>query len=177
MKLTKKKLAIAASVVGLFLLINVSLALYFMTVQVDISGGVVATVGTIAVYQSDGVTPLVNHDFPLFTGGYPYQWPVIFFINNTGEIPVHVYWNMSASSIDWTWETLEYMHREETTPKYTFQIQQDWSGMPEYWEADTEAIILAVDEGVELRMRLLYTGDPNTSETFTLTESFYAYDS
>lgn len=148
-----------------------------MSAQVDISGGVVATVGSIEVYQSDGVTTLESHDFPLFTGGYPYVWNVDFFIDNTGDAPVYIYWNMSISSIDWTWNGQQHVHNEEATPKYKFEILQDWSGPNDYWEVDTEAINLLVGEGVMLRMRLQYTGTPNTSETFTLTENFYAYDS
>lgn len=179
LKLSKKQLAIAALVIGSFLVVNIGLALYFMSAQVDISGGVVATVGSIAVYQSDGETPLVSHDFPLFMGGYPYSWTVEFFINNTGDVPVYVYWNMSTSSIDWTWNGQEYIHNEEAILKYKFEIAQAWSGptTTDYWEVDTEAVYLLVDEGVMLRMKLMYSGSPNTSETFTLTESFYAYDS
>jgi hypothetical protein len=90
MRLSKKQLAIIALVICLASS-SVTYAVLFMARHVDFSGGIIATEGTIEVYDDDGTTPLTAYDFSLFTGGiadYKYK---AFFINNTGTVPVYVY--------------------------------------------------------------------------------------
>ena len=75
---------------------SVAFAVLYMTKSVTITGGV-SVVGAIEVYDEDGVTPLTDYDFSLFTGGTPESLQKYFFINNMGNQPVYVYWNISST--------------------------------------------------------------------------------
>jgi len=155
---------------------NIAFATLFLTKLVG-AGNVVSVVGAIEVYDSDGVSPLTNYDFPLFTGGAADTFLKYFFVNNTGNQPVYVYWNISTSSIAWETRTPNldaYDHYEDGTRKYGVAIRQDFSTPTDYWHPNREAIFLSVSEGIKLRLELYYTGEPNTAETFTMTISFYA---
>ena len=151
-------------------------ALYF-TKNVDAGNGI-SVDGAIEVYDSDGVSPLTNNDFPLFTGGTAETFLKDFFINNTGNQPISVYWNVSTSSIPWEIRTTPYRDAydcyEDNIWKYSFGIRQDFAASADYWYPDGEGVFLGVGEGIKLRLELYYTGEPNTAETFTMTISFYA---
>ena len=141
------------------------------------AANVMSVEGTIEVYDSDGETPLTSYDFPLFTGGRAETFVKDFFVNNTGNQPVYVYWNISESSIVWEAQTLHldmYDHFEDDTWKFSFGIRQDFSPPTDYWQPDGAAIFLSVGEGIKLRCELYYTGEPNTAETFTMTLSLCA---
>jgi len=155
---------------------NIAFATLFLTKLVG-AGNVVSVIGAIEVYDSDGVSPLTSYDFPLFTGAVAETFLKYFFVNNTGNQPVYVYWNISTSSIAWEARTPNldvYDYCEDSTWKYSFGIRQDFLTPTDYWHPDREAIFLGVSEGIKLRFELYYTGEPNTAETFTMTISFYA---
>ena len=171
MRLSKKRLALIALVVALAIG-NITFAILYMTRDVNITGGV-SKVGSIEVYQDDGVTVLTSFDFPNFTGGVARIELFWFFINNTGNQPVYVYWNISTSSISWTNMSTGYIHEESAITKYSFTI---FNGTSEYWVPDTEARIIPVGQAVHERMRLWYFGEPSTAETFSFTVTFYAKD-
>jgi hypothetical protein len=138
-------------------------------------GGISAK-GEINVYDSDGKTPLTSFDLPRFTGGIVGTFTKYFFINNTGQQPVGVSWNMTVSSIHWELRALSpnvYDHYEGSILKYSFGITQDAASI-DYWYPNQETIVLKTNEGVKLRFELNYTGEPNTAETFTMTAAFYA---
>lgn len=176
MNLNKKQFLGIAALVILFATSSVVFAVLYMTKSVTITGGV-SVVGAIEVYDEDGETALTGFNFDNFTGGTSETKFKVFFINNTGNQPVHVYWNMSSSSI--TWEKTPdlvfsyYLHRESSLGKYHFGI---YNATNDYLYPDTESYYLDVDEGAQFRFRLHYTGLVNTAETFDLTTSFYAED-
>jgi len=162
--------------IGLLISSTVFASLYF-TKHVDADNGV-SVDGTIEAYDSDGVSPLTNYDFPLFTGGTAETCLKDFFVNNTGNQPVAVYWNVTASSIFWEVRATPYPDvydcYEDNIWKYSFGIRQDFATSADYWYPDGEGVFLGVGEGTKLRFELHYTGEPNTAETFTMAISFYA---
>ena len=145
--------------------------------NVDSYNGI-TVIGDIEVYDSDGVSPLTSYDFPLFAGGTSDIFHKHFFVNNTGNQPVLVYWNISASSIDWkvkkSYEL--YDHYENDEHKYSFGISQDSSLTIDYWYPNTEALFLGVDNGKNLHFELFYSGESIFSETFSMTITFYAME-
>ncbi len=179
MKLGKRRLAIIALVVVL-VAINIALAVLYMTKDVTITGGV-SVVGSIEVYDDDGTTVLTSYEFVNFTGGQPETAFKNFFINNTGNQPVYVYWNISSSSISWIANEFGYGGYEGPTLKYNYFIATSWLPDPyDYWSPNDyttpEALYLDVGEGMELQIVHQYTGNPSTAESYSLVMSFYAED-
>lgn len=179
MQFSRKTIAIIALVI-ILAASNVAFAVLYMTKNVNITGGVSA-VGAIEIYQEDGVTPLTSYDFPLFTGGTAGPQYLDFFVNNTGNQPVYVTWNISASSISWEIALDGHRHWENSVIKYWCQLYRE--EIPgSYWYPYTtgtpqETVFLAVGAGIKIRLWLTYTGQPATAETFSLVISFYAKDS
>ena len=179
MHFSRKHLAIIALVV-ILAVTNVTLAVQlYMTKSVNISGGV-QTVGTIEVYDEDGTTPLTSYDFPLWNPGEGGLLTKNFFINNTGNVMVYVYWNISSSSIVWTQDYggEGYENMEDSYIKYTFYMYKNYAEAqrwrPDEAWASPNAVGLDVGKGKMVTMELLYTGEPATAGTFTLVTSFYA---
>lgn len=145
-----------------------------MTRDVTITGGV-SVVGSIEVYEDDGVTVLTSIDFPNFTGGTPTDYERIFFINNTGNQPVYVCWNISDSSIPWDLDIMSwgYTHTPIDVDKYHFHITDDTYTV---WSVNSAYKYIPVDQGRWFTLHLDYTGDVNIAETFSFTVSFYAED-
>lgn len=176
MNLSKKQVLGIVALLILFATTSVVFAVLYMTKSVTITGGV-SVVGEIEVYDEDGETVLTSFNFENFTGGTSETKFKVFFINNTGNQPVYVYWNISSSSI--TWEKTPdlvfsyYIHTEPSLGKYHFGV---YNATNSYWYPDIEGYYLDVNEGAQFRFRLHYTGLVNTAETFTLTTSFYAED-
>jgi len=171
MKLSKKQLALIALVIVL-VISNIAFAVLYMTRDVTITGGV-SVVGSIEVYEDDGVTVLTSFDFDNFTGGVAQVRMLDFFINNTGNQPLYVYWNISASSIAWSKVTEAYRHFEEATHKYSCAI---YNATFDFWTPDIEARMIQVDQSIQETFELQYIGDPVTAGTFSLTMTFYARD-
>lgn len=65
----------------------------------------------------------------------------------------------------------------DATLKYFLGIDYGWPSGLNWWDPNTEAIIIPVGEEVKLRMVLSYTGNPKTGEAFALDVRFYARDS
>lgn len=173
-------MAIVALVV-ILAITNVSLAVLYMTKNVNISGGV-QTVGAIEVYDEDGVTLLTSYDFPLWNPGEAGILTKTFFINNTGSVDVYVYWNISSSSIVWTGDLTGegYEHIEGTDVKYAFRMYKGYAGTT-IWRPDAEFTTpnyrsVEVGIGRTATMELEYSGIPATAETFTFVISLYARD-
>ena len=101
---------------------SVVFAALYMTKDVEITGGV-SVVGAIEVYDDDGTTVLTSFTFPNFTGGVSDMYTKQIFINNTGNQPVYVYWNISTSSISWGKFSSQYYHEEAVTYKYWLDIK------------------------------------------------------
>lgn len=177
MQFSRKTIAIIALVI-ILVASNVAFAVLYMTKNVNITGGV-SVVGSIELYEDDGVTPFTSYDFPLFIGGQSESFDIYFFINNTGNQPVYIYWNISSSSIVWFAESqgYGYIHNENGDAKYGFGL---WNATGDDWSPNgyvtPDALYIGVGEGQRIRMHLGYTGAPNTPETFTLVASFYAQD-
>lgn len=181
MKISRKQLTVLLGIILLLAISNVAVALYYMSRDVDITGGV-DTVGSIIVYDSDGLTEMTSYDFPNFTGGTGGTYFKTFFINNTGNQPVYVYWNISASSLSWAALANGYSYVIDLTTKYYFFIQTSWTPDPfDYWSPNDyttpESLLIPVGEGIELRMFHQYLGEPTTAEEYSLTMTFYAEDS
>lgn len=180
MKISKKQLTILLGIIVVLAISNVAVALYYMSRSVDITGGV-DTVGSIEVYDDDGVTVWTNYDFPNFTGGSASNYVKDFFINNTGNQPVYVYWNISSSSLSWSSLESGYVYYESAVLKYSFDIMIAWPpATPDYWSPNDyttpESLYIPVGEGKPLRIVHQYTGNPTTAETYSLTITFYAED-
>ena len=176
--LSRKQFAFVA-LVAILAATNIGLAVLYMTKNVSISGGV-QTVGSIEVYDEDGVTPLTSYDFPLWAPGEAGVLTKTFFINNTGSVDVYVVWNISSSSIVWTGDSAGqgYEHIEGTDVKFTFRMYkgQQYDAI---WRPDadfTTPNYRSVEVGIGriVTMELAYSGIPATAETFTLVISFYA---
>jgi hypothetical protein len=175
MKLSKKQLALIALVVVLAIS-NIAFAVLYETRNVDFTGGV-SVIGDIEVFRDDGTTVLTSFDFPNFTGGVAYTHQLDFFINNTGNQPLYVYWNISTStstsSVAWSIQIDHYRGYEAAAHKYSFSI---YNGTSDFWTPDTEARMIPVGQRIQERFELMYIGDPATAETFSLTVTFYARD-
>lgn len=180
MKLSKKQLALIALVIVL-VIGNIAFAYLYMTRDVTITGGV-STIGSIEVYDDDGVTEWTSYNFPNFTGGVAATAHKHFFINNTGNQPVYVYWNISSSSITWISNVNGYGgYSPFPSHKYNFFIATAWPpDTLDYWASNNyttpEALYLDVGEGKELRIVHQYTDSPVTAESYSLVMSFYAED-
>ncbi len=143
-----------------------------MTRDVYFTGGVSA-IGEIQVFHADGTTVFTSFDFGNFTGGVEQETWIPFYINNTGNQPVYVYWNISTSSIAWYKNGSGYRHDEAATYKHNFTIWETGG----YWAPDTEARMIPVGQRTDLHnFMLTYTGEPRTSGTFSLTVTFYVRD-
>ncbi len=170
----KKSIAVIVTIVSL-ILINITLAVLYVTKDVNITAGVSVT-GDIEVYEDDGVTVLTSIDFTNFTGGVAEVQEHVFLINNTGNQPVYVYWNISASSlpIDWDLGSIVYYryYEDYTDLKYTFNI----NNVTDPWAPESEAREIPVGESIQEKFALWYSGNPVTAETFNITVTFYARD-
>ncbi|UCC27457.1 MAG: hypothetical protein JSW29_05090 [Candidatus Bathyarchaeota archaeon] len=170
MELSKKQLGLIALVIVL-VIGNIAFAYLYVTRNVDFTGGV-STVGDIIVFKDDVTTELTSFDFINFTGGVPQGHLLGFFINNTGNQPVYVYWNITTSSIAWFKGGTGYQYNEEATAKYTFGIYNATG----WWTPDTGARRIGVGERIQETYSLSYTGSPVTAEAFSFTVTFYARD-
>ena len=173
MKLSKKQLALIA-LVAILVVTNITFAVLYMTKNVHFTGGV-SVIGSIEVYDDTGTTPLTNIDFDNFTGGVALTREQIFFINNTGNQPVYVYWNISSSSITWEMHAsgAAYVHSPGGQVKYVLSIS---NATYDLWEPETQGVRIDVDEGSWFTFHLEYTGNVNTAEIFSFTVSFNAED-
>jgi hypothetical protein len=181
MKLNGKQL-IVIGVILVLVYLNITIASLYMTKSLTITGGV-SVVGAIQIYDSDGVTPLTSIAFNNFTGGNGTQFFKYYYVNNTGNQPVYVRWNISSSTITWLNMTTYYAHNESGVPKYLFYNYppSGYFGTGYPWSPresnSTAAISLAVGSGVQCFFMLFYSGFPDTPETFSLTVTFYAESS
>jgi hypothetical protein len=177
MKLSRKLLTVLMGSILVLGVSNVVFAFLYMSRNVDITGGVDAT-GSIEVYDTDGVTIMTSYDFPNFTGGVA-EWSYkYFYINNTGNQPVYVYWNISSSSLTWTPIVTGYQHFVDAVSKYEFFLMN--ASLAEYFAPNDYttpgSIFIDVGEQAYLVISHYYTGTPNTAEKYTLTITFYAED-
>lgn len=159
---------------------NVTLALLYISRDVDITGGV-DVVGSIEVFDEDGVTVLTNYTFDNFTGGEAAGSMKYFYINNTGNQPVYITWNISSSSLSWDPVLTGYSHSVSVVQKYSFMVQTDlgsgWINLAPNDYASPTVVFMPAGNREQFRFNLQYTGDVNTAEIFTLTVTFYAQDS
>jgi hypothetical protein len=149
-----------------------------MQKQVDITGGIEA-MGNIAVYDDDGETLFESYTFSNFTpGDYETRFKN-FFINNTGNAPVYVTWNMSDSTL--TWKCISPGYRYPTTTPYTFWFDL-YIVLVGTWEPyitgiQGASVLIGVGQGVEFYIRYEYVSGGDTSPlTHDLKINFYAED-
>lgn len=179
MKLSKKQLTILIGFILLLGVGNVALAILYMSRDLEITGGIDA-VGQIEIYDSDAETVLTNVDFPNFTGSIGDTHLQLFYINNTGNQPLNVTWEISASSFTWLPISVGYDYWESGAQKYILQIETNiaasWVPLAPLDYATPGILQLAVGESAWMRMSLQYGGYPNLAETFSFTITFYAED-
>jgi hypothetical protein len=177
MKLSRKQLPVLIGIILILGVGNVAFALLYMSRSVDITGGV-SVVGTIEVYDEDAVTIMTSYDFPNFTGGVAGEGIKYFYINNTGNQPVNVNWNISSSSLIWNPISVGYEHEEAAVTKYEFFVQNasslDYVAPNSY--PTPGSVYIDVGESAYMRIMHQYTGNPNTAEQYSLTMTFYAED-
>ncbi len=173
MKLSKKHLALIA-LVAILVVTNITFAVLYLTKNVHFTGGV-SVIGSIEVFDDDGTTLLTDIDFDNFTGGVGLTRWQTFFINNTGNQPVYVYWNISSSSITWEMHVsgLSYLHNETGEIKYVLSIT---NATYDLWAPETQGVLIDVNERAEFTFNLEYTANVNTAEIFDFTVSFNAED-
>jgi hypothetical protein len=179
--LSKKRIAVIALLITL-IATNVALAVIYMNKDVTISGGV-ASSGAIAIYQADGQTEMTSINFPLFQGTQQ-SATQFFFVNNTGNLPVVVYWSISnCVPNNWAIESggQAYVYTENAQSKYRFSINKqvlpDGSPGSGVWNPDptgTEVITIGVGQGAKLSIDLTHYVAVNTPGTFSFVLSFYA---
>ena len=182
MNLNKKRIAILALILAL-VATNVSFAYMYMNKDVTISGGV-KTTGAIAVYKEDGVTELATIAIPLFEGS-THSNTTMFYIKNTGNVPVDVYWLMSSSEpAQWTIEGggAAYIFTESSQTKYRLSLNKQIlpdgsSGGGTLWNPDpsgTQFFTIGVGQSAKLAMDLVHYVAVNSPGTFSFVLSFYA---
>lgn len=180
MNLSKKQFLAIVAVISLLATSTFAFAALYITKSASITGGV-ATVGDITLFEEDGITEWTSFDFPLCE---PFEWSDDFFtfsLNNTGNTPVYVTWNISASDI--TWYAVSgggYLHDEEGITKYIIRIWNDSQTWAPSDDPEAPGVIyLDVGDSVVLLLNLTFRGTvaPSTPETFSVTLSFYAADS
>ena len=182
MQLSKKRIAIIVLILTL-VATNAALAYQYMNRDVAISGGV-ATSGAIAVYNQDRETPLTSVDFPDFTAYPPHTHNQVFFVNNTGNVAVNVYWYISyGNPNNWSIESggQAYIFTESAQTKYRFSINNhvlpDGSQGTGVWNPDptgTQTLTIGVGQGTKLSIDLIHYLAVNTPGTFSFVLSFYA---
>jgi len=178
--LSKKRIAIIALLLTLGVT-NVALAYLYMNKDVTISGGV-ASSGAIAIYQADGQTEMTSINFPLFQGAQQ-SATRFFFVNNTGNVPVNVYWYISnGNPNNWLIESggQAYIYTESAQTKYRFsinnQVLPDGTPGTGLWNPDptgTQVVTIGVGQGAKFSIDLSHPA-VNTPETFSFVLSFYA---
>jgi hypothetical protein len=175
MKFSKKLLTVLVGVILTLGVGNVAFALLFMSRDVNITGGV-STVGSIELYEEDGVTVFTSYSYPNFTGGLPEISTKTFLIINTGNQLVNVFWNISSSSLTWNPTIDGYVYYEDGYEKYNYQLQdvpQQQYIAPQD-STSPGGVLLAPGETREMLIVHTYLGYPKTAETYSLTMTFYA---
>ena len=126
----------------------------------------------------------INIDFPLFTANPPHSHAQWFFINNTGNLPVVVYWDIS-NCIPNSWskgvDGNAYIFSENGDSKYRFLINKQVvpDGSTGIWRPDLSSIhglSIGVGQGAKLSIDLLHYVEVDTPGAFSFVLSFYAYD-
>jgi len=179
--LNKKRIAIIVIVI-ILIATNVALAYLYMNKDVAISGGV-ASEGAIAIFQEDGQTEMTSISFPLFQGTQQTGTRFLF-VNNTGNVPVNVYWSISNTNPNnWSIEPggQAYIYTESAQTKYRFsinnQVSPDGSPGSGLWNPDptgTQTLTIGVGQGTKLSIDLIHYLAVNTPGTFSFVLSFYA---
>ncbi len=182
MHLNKKQWAIIALILAL-IATNVTVAALFMNRDVTISGGV-RTEGAIQVYDETGETVMTTYDFPEFTSTSGNTYSKQFFVNNTGNAPVVVYWGI-FNPIPTSWSIPEhenyYILQEDNNMKFQFTIYKTDipGGSTGYWQptySTGHGVSLGVGQGGKFSIDLLYNRTINTAGDFSFLLSFSAYD-
>lgn len=183
MKLTRKQIIVITVVVAVFMSINIVFALTHMDKSLKLSGGVRHAEMGIEIFDEDGVIPLEDFNFPKFPEGIENTYYKTFFINNTGDFPVSVEWNIETSTLDWTLIDDEYYAYFEDTSevksvlKYEFKVFIYWDGIVVDWYPEgNHYLTLDVGQGVRGRLLLRYTGEPSTLDKFKLNPIFSVYE-
>lgn len=181
--MSKKRVAIIALLLTLGVT-NVALAVMYLNKDVTISGGV-ASSGAIAIYQADGQTEMTSIAFDPFQGTQQ-SATQFFFVNNTGNVPVAVYWRISNCNPDnWAIESggQAYRYAENDQSKFRFSINNQVfpDGTPGVglWNPDptgTEVVTLGVGQGAKFGIDLVHYVEVNTPGTFSFILSFYPKD-
>ena len=177
--LGRKQAAIVVLVVVL-VASNVALAILYMRKDVSISGGVEAS-GAIEVYDAGGVTSMASISFLKFDGSSQFQTRTkFFFVNNTGNTHVVVYWNVSSPLGGWVVSGNTYHYDVGGVAKYGLAMNKQ--GGLGYWSPspggapENQPVSLEAGQGVYLGMDFTYTGFVSTPEDFSFVVSFYAME-
>lgn len=182
MHLTKKYTAVIAILLVLFAA-NAALAIMYLNKDVAISGGVAST-GSIALYKENGETTLTSIDFPVFTANPPHSHSQWFFINNTGNMPIVVYWDIS-NCIPNNWskdlDGNAYVFSENGDSKFRFSINKTIvpDGSTGFWKpglSSLNGLAIGVGQAAKLNIDLLHYVNVTMPGTFSFVLSFYAYD-
>jgi hypothetical protein len=180
---SKRQIAIFAVIVALATA-NIAMAAFYMNRDVTVSGGVKSS-GTIEIYKDDGQTVMTSVPIPLFEGG-THSNTTYFWVNNTGNMPVAVYWNISFGApnswaIDMDTGGQAYVFTETSQIKYRLSINNkinpDGSQGTGTWNPDptgTQAVNIGVGQGAKFSMDLIHYVAVNTPGTFSFVLSFYA---
>ncbi len=180
--MNKKQWAIIALILAL-VATNVTVAALFMNRDVTISGGV-RTEGAIQVYDETGEAVMTTYDFPEFTSTSGTTYSKQFFVNNTGNVPVFVYWDI-FNPIPASWSVAEgedyYIFQENSNMKFRFTINKvDVPvGGTGYWQptySTGHGVSLGVGQGGKFSIDLYYNTTVNTAGDFSFVLSFSAHD-
>jgi hypothetical protein len=153
-----------------------------MNRDVMITGGV-KSVGTIEIYENDETTIMNGFGFPEFEGTYQSD-NHFFWIKNTGNQQVEVYWKISTANPN-NWEisldTGNYVYKENSQNKYNFvisnQIGTDGNPATGLWNPDPNGnivVLLGAGQKAKFAMTLSHNIAINTPGSFSFVLSFYA---
>jgi len=154
-----------------------------MNRDVTISGGVAAS-GTISILKEDQQTEMTTIQIPEFQGT-THSNTTYFWVKNTGNLPVAVYWLISNCHPDsWAIESggqaYRYMESAETKFRFSInnQINPDGTTGSGLWNPDpngNQVVLLNPGQDAKFAIDVLhYYQDVNTPGTFSFTLSFYA---
>ncbi len=181
MQLSKRQIT-ALGLALTLTVINIAVATVYMNKDVMVTGGV-ATSGTIEVYEEDGTTIMNSIAMPQFQGTTQ-TINHFFWVKNTGNVPVAVYWNISSGNPN-SWsidtDTQIYLYRENSQTKFNLAISKQtdpsgitWSGS---WDPDptgNQVVSLGTGQTAEFALTVAHITAVNTPGTFSFVLSFYA---
>ena len=153
-----------------------------MTKNVTVTGGV-ATSGTIETYEEDQTTTMTAIAMPDFPATSDQSINHFFWIKNTGNVQVKVYWYISSGNPSWSLDTgtQTYISQENSQTKFRLAISNqqnpDGSQGTGYWNPDpsgNQVVTLDTGQSAKFALTMTHFAAVNTPGQFNFVLSFDA---